>query len=83
MRTIGSTMVGQAVDTVIVIVLVFGGDQPLSILWRLIVSGYSGKVIYEVLATPLTYLVVNALKRAEGVDVYDSHEDFSPFRADL
>lgn len=83
MRTIGSTMVGQAVDTVIVIVLVFGGDQPLSILWRLIVSGYSGKVIYEVLATPLTYIVVNALKRAEGVDVYDSHEDFSPFRADL
>ena len=82
MRTIGSTVVGQAVDTVIVIVLVFGDSQPVSTLLALIFSGYFGKVLYEAAATPVTYFVVNTLKRAEGVDVFDEGTDFSPFRAD-
>jgi queuosine precursor transporter len=77
-RTVGSTIVGQAVDTTIVIVFIFWG-QPLSVMFRLIVSGYLFKVAYEVLATPLTYLVVNFLKRTEGVNYFDRSTNFNPF----
>lgn len=78
-RTVGSTIVGQGVDTVLVMVLLFAGSQPPGLIVRLILSGYLFKVVYEVLATPLTYAVVNFLKRAEGVDYYDRHTNFSPF----
>ena len=78
-RTVGSTVVGQAVDTTLVMFLTFGGTQSTWLILRLIVSGYVGKVLYEVLATPLTYVIVNSLKRTEGVDVYDTHTDFNPF----
>jgi len=78
-RTVGSTAVGQAVDTTIVMFLAFGGTESTRLILRLIVSGYLGKVLYEVLATPLTYAIVNFLKRTEGVDVYDTHTDFNPF----
>jgi len=81
-RTIGSTVAGQAVDTVIVIFLAFGGSQPLRTLINLIVSGYLAKVAYEAAATPLTYAVVNSLKRAEGLDVYDRSISFTPFQRD-
>ncbi|MBW4043559.1 queuosine precursor transporter [Acidipila rosea] len=77
-RTIGSTITGQAVDTATVIVIAFWG-----ISWRtigiLILSSYFTKVVYEVLATPLTYLVVNQLKRVEKVDAFDQATDFNPF----
>lgn len=78
-RTVGSTVVGQAVDSTIVMFLAFGGTQSVRTILILIVSGYLGKVLYEVVATPLTYAVVNFLKRSEGVDVYDTHTDFNPF----
>jgi uncharacterized integral membrane protein (TIGR00697 family) len=78
-RTIGSTVVGQAVDTILVITLTFGGIYPVRILLNIIVTGYALKVGYEVLATPLTYLVINWLKRAEGSDAFDRHESFNPF----
>ena len=78
-RTVGSTIVGQGVDTVLVMVLLFAGSQPPGLIVRLILSGYMFKVVYEVIATPLTYAVVNFLKRAEGVDYYDRHTNFSPF----
>ena len=78
-RTVGSTVVGQGVDTVLVMVLLFAGSQPPALIVRLIISGYIFKVAYEVLATPLTYVVVNFLKRAEGVDYFDRQTDFSPF----
>ena len=78
-RTIGSTVVGQAVDTVVVMVLAFGGSLSPGLILNLIVSGYLGKVIYEVVATPMTYAVVNFLKRAEGVDVFDSTVSYNPF----
>lgn len=78
-RTIGSTAVGQLVDSVVIMVLAFAGRESWLTIGNLIVSGYVGKVLYEAAATPLTYLVVNTLKRAEGVDVYDTHTDFSPF----
>jgi len=77
-RTVGSTVIGQLVDTTIVIVFIFWG-QPLGVMVQLIVSGYLFKVAYEVLATPLTYLVVNFLKREEGVDYFDRTTDFNPF----
>jgi uncharacterized integral membrane protein (TIGR00697 family) len=77
-RTVGSTVVGQFVDTTIVVVFIFWG-QPLGVMYRLIFSGYLFKVVYEVLATPLTYLVVNFLKRQEGVDYFDRHTNFNPF----
>jgi len=78
-RTISSTAVGQLVDSVIVMFLAFGGTISTSEILRLIGSGYLGKVLYEAAATPVTYLVVNGLKRAEGIDVYDKRTDFSPF----
>jgi hypothetical protein len=78
-RTVGSTVVGQAVDTTIVMFLAFGGTQSTKTILILIGSGYLGKVVYEVVATPLTYGIVNFLKRTEGVDVYDTHTNFNPF----
>jgi len=81
-RTIGSTLVGQFFDTAIVMVIAFWGELNLQLIGTLIVSGYLGKVIYEAAATPLTYLVVNTLKRRESVDVFDEGTDFSPFHAE-
>jgi len=80
-RTIGSTAVGQFVDTIIVMVFVFGGKVDIATILTLIGSGYVFKVVYEAAATPLTYLVVNTLKRLEGVDVFDRSTDFNPFAA--
>jgi uncharacterized integral membrane protein (TIGR00697 family) len=78
-RTVSSTIIGQAVDTVIVVVLTFAGNYPASELGRIILTSYCLKVAYEILATPLTYLVVNFLKRAENSDPYDAHTNFNPF----
>jgi uncharacterized integral membrane protein (TIGR00697 family) len=78
-RTIGSTIVGQAVDTILVIVLTFGGTVGVRTLVKIIATGYLLKVGYEVLATPLTYLVIHWLKRVEHSDPFDRHEDFNPF----
>jgi queuosine precursor transporter len=80
-RTIGSTVVGQAVDTTVVIFVAFYGMRPTSVLIQLIISGYLIKVVYETLMTPVTYAVVNFLKRAEGVDYFDYETDFNPFAA--
>ena len=79
-RTVGSTVVGQAVDTALVITLTFAGRLPTHTLVTVIWQGYLLKVAYEVLATPLTYLVVNALKRSEHADAFDTHTSFNPFR---
>ncbi len=67
-RTIGSTIVGQAVDTTIVMFVAFYGTQTVCVILKLIVSGYIIKVVYETVMTPATYAIVNALKRKEGVD---------------
>jgi queuosine precursor transporter len=82
MRTIGSTVAGQLVDTIVLMLIAFGGREQWSTIFSLIVSGYTAKVLYEALATPLTYLVVNTLKRKEGVDVFDSNTNFSPFASE-
>src|SRR5947209_2562185 len=78
-RTVGSTVVGQAVDTTILMFLAFGGILSLRTILILIGSGYLGKVLYEVAATPLTYRVVNFLTRRAGVDGYDTTTSFNPF----
>jgi hypothetical protein len=78
-RTIGSTITGQFVDTTVLILIAFGGYTEWKKMFSLIVGGYFAKVLYEALATPFTYLVVNWLKRAEGVDVYDRETNFNPF----
>jgi queuosine precursor transporter len=78
-RTIGSTVVGQAVDTTVVMFAAFYGLRSVSTILRLIVAGYLIKVIYETLMTPVTYALVNYLKRTEGVDYFDRDTNFNPF----
>src|SRR5438270_5646310 len=78
-RTVGSTVAGQLVDTTVLILIAFGARESWLTMLNLIVSGYVGKGLYKAAATPLTYLVVNKLKRAEGVDVYDRDTNFNPF----
>jgi uncharacterized integral membrane protein (TIGR00697 family) len=80
-RTIGSTVVGQAVDTTVVMFAAFYGTRPLGVIFSLIISGYLIKVVYETLMTPVTYLIVNNLKRAEGIDYFDYGTNFNPFAA--
>jgi uncharacterized integral membrane protein (TIGR00697 family) len=79
-RTIGSTVVGQAVDTTLVILITFVGTFTPHKLFQIIWQGYLIKVAYEILATPLTYLAINFLKRAEHIDTFDTHTNFNPFR---
>jgi uncharacterized integral membrane protein (TIGR00697 family) len=78
-RTIGSTIVGQAVDTVLFQTIAFAGVWDTGLLLRVIVWNYTAKVLYEALATPLTYAVVGFLKKAEQEDYYDYDTDFNPF----
>ena len=78
-RTVGSTVTGQAVDTAVVVLIAFGGSQPPSMLLRMVLSSYAIKVAVEVLATPVTYFVVDRLKRVEGVDAFDRKTNFNPF----
>jgi hypothetical protein len=78
-RTVGSTVIGQAVDTFLFIGIAFYGTLPVSVILQIILSFYLFKCAYEVLATPLTYYVVNKLKKSEGLDVFDYHTNFSPF----
>ena len=78
-RTVGSTVVGQLIDTVVVIVIIFAGKESIDTIIKLIIGGYITKVLYEAAMTPVTYWIVNFLKRAEGVDVFDRHTDFNPF----
>jgi uncharacterized integral membrane protein (TIGR00697 family) len=80
-RTIGSTLVGEGVDTAFFIVIAcFFGVFPWSIALTLIVTNYIFKVGIEALMTPLTYRLVNGLKRAEHEDYYDYDTDFNPFK---
>jgi hypothetical protein len=80
-RTIGSTLVGQGVDTLIVLTIAFAGVLSFPVLGIMILSHWLVKSAYEVIATPLTYVVVGYLKRKEGIDVYDYEVDFNPLRA--
>ncbi|HPE32364.1 MAG TPA: queuosine precursor transporter [Parvularculaceae bacterium] len=78
-RTIGSTVVGQAADSIIFYPLAFAGVWSTELLLTVMATNYALKVAWEALLTPVTYRVVGFLKRAEGVDVYDTDTDFTPF----
>ncbi len=81
-RTIGSTIVGEAVDSALFYPLAFynSGLIPNEILLGIMLAQFVGKVAVEVVFTPITYKVVGALKRAENEDYYDRDTNFSPFR---
>jgi len=80
-RTIGSTIVGEAVDSAIFYPLAFynAGLMPNEILPAIMLAQFAGKVGVEVVFTPVTYKVVGFLKRAEREDYYDRQTDFNPF----
>jgi uncharacterized integral membrane protein (TIGR00697 family) len=79
-RTVGSTVVGQAVDTALFVAIAFVGSIPWPLFWSTILSNYVFKVGMEAAMTPVTYRVTGFLKRAENEDVYDIETDFNPFR---
>lgn len=83
LRTIGSTLVGQGIDTLIFISIAFAGVAPQRILFEMMAVQFLWKVGYEAAFTPLTYLVVNWAKRREGLDVFDRDVHYNPFRMDL
>lgn len=78
-RTIGSTVVGQGVDSLLFYPLAFAGVWSTELLLVVMTTNYGLKVLWEALLTPVTYRVVAFLKRAEGVDVYDRDTAFTPF----
>jgi uncharacterized integral membrane protein (TIGR00697 family) len=80
-RTIGSTILGELVDTVVfVVVASLFGVFPWTLFLTLSVTNYLFKVGVEALMTPVTYLAVGALKKAEAEDYYDRETDFNPFK---
>jgi uncharacterized integral membrane protein (TIGR00697 family) len=78
-RTIGSTIVGEAADTLVFYPLAFLGIWDLKLLLSVMFSNYLLKVGWEVVNTPITYKVVGALKRAENEDYFDRDTNFTPF----
>ncbi|GGE01734.1 transporter [Polymorphobacter glacialis] len=79
-RTIGSTVVGQGVDSLIFYPVAFLGVWPTKLVVAVMFTNYLLKVLWEVVLTPVTYRVIAFFKRAEGLDVFDTKTDFSPFR---
>jgi queuosine precursor transporter len=80
-RTIGSSVIGQAFDTFAFIFIASAlGVFPWSLFWSLTITNYIFKLIVEVVVTPITYWVVNTLKRREGIDVFDEDTNLSPFK---
>lgn len=80
MRTIGSTLIGEGVDTLFFCLIAFYGVLPLPLLITIIVSNYLFKVGVEILFTPITYKAVGFLKKKEHTDHYDYTTNFNPFR---
>lgn len=79
-RTIGSTLLGEGIDTAIFCMIAFYGTMPNEILVAIIVSNYVFKSGVEILFTPLTYAIVGFLKKRENADVYDTGISYNPFR---
>jgi queuosine precursor transporter len=78
-RTIGSTIAGEGVDSLIFYPLAFLGTWPTPVVFKVLVSNYLLKVAWEAAVTPFTYKVVHFLKRAEQEDYFDRQTDFNPF----
>jgi hypothetical protein len=82
-RTIGSTAVGEAVDSLIFYPIAFYGFWPTDLVLKVMVTNYLLKVIWEIAATPVTYKVVNFLKQKENEDFYDRDTNFTPFSMEI
>ena len=78
-RTIGSTIVGEAVDSAVFYPLAFLGSWKTGVVLQVMVSNYLLKVLWEAVMTPVTYRVVAFLKKAESEDYFDRHTNFTPF----
>ena len=78
-RTIGSTIVGELVDSIIFYPLAFLGVWETSTVLLVLMHNYLLKVLWEILCTPVTYRIVAFLKRAENEDYYDTNTNFTPF----
>jgi uncharacterized integral membrane protein (TIGR00697 family) len=83
MRTIGSTIVGEAVDSMVFYPLAFLGVWDSHLVLQVMISNYTIKCAWEALVTPVTYKVVNFLKRAEQEDYYDHKTNFTPFSIEV
>ncbi len=79
-RTIGSTIAGEAVDTLIFYPVAFLGTWPIEQVIAVMIGNYFLKVLWETVATPATYAIVGHLKRSEHEDYYDTDTDFNPFK---
>lgn len=77
-RTIGSTLIGEGLDSLVFMTIAFVGEIPVTGLASAIVTQWLAKSAYEACVTPLTYAAVNFLKRKEGLDVYDYDTRFNP-----
>ncbi|HEU4370743.1 MAG TPA: queuosine precursor transporter [Methylomirabilota bacterium] len=78
MRTIGSTVVGQGLDSAVFVTLAFAGAVPAGALAGIVAGQWVVKVAYEAAATPLTYAAVGWLKSREQIDTFDDRTDFNP-----
>ena len=82
-RTIGSTIVGEGVDSLVFYPVAFLGVWEPSLVVQVMISNYTIKVLWEAIVTPVTYKVVNFLKKAEHEDYYDRDTDFTPFSIEV
>lgn len=80
MRTIGSTIVGEGLDSAIFITIAFYGIFPNAQLGTVILTQWAFKVLFEIIATPITYGVVGFVKKKENMDMYDEHMNFNPVK---
>jgi uncharacterized PurR-regulated membrane protein YhhQ (DUF165 family) len=78
-RIIGSTVIAEGVDSIVFFTIAFAGVLPFNIMISALLTGWFIKTLYEVVMLPVTYRVVNKLKRIEGVDFYDTNTNFTPF----
>ncbi len=78
-RILGSTVVGEAIDSIVFYPLAFYGVWPNVVLFEVMLSSYTFKVIWETAMIPFTYRIVRFLKKMENEDYYDYETNFSPF----
>lgn len=79
-RTIGSTIVGEGADSIVFNFVAFYGIFDLNNLLKIVISGFILKTLYEIIATPITYFVVNKLKKIESEDKFDHGISYNPFK---
>ena len=80
LRTLSSTIIGQFLDTTIFLLIAFAGVLPWSIIWSIWIANYIFKILIEIILLPITYRVVNFLKKKEDADVYDKETNFNPIK---